>query len=230
MALITPGGLVGQISGKAGTHVFSRNRGGAYMRNHVVPITSTTADALAAKARLSNLSTAWGALTAAQRLAWEAWAQTNPAVNRLGNQITLQGNAAFIQVNTRMLRAGLAQLSDPPLGVAPDALTTLSGTYDIGAGTFTIIYTPTPLGATERFWMRTYVASSEGVNFVENLLRVTTISPAAQGSGADDQADIEAKFGALSVGQVVHRVCHVFDGATGLLSAPLRTRGTVVST
>lgn len=225
-----PGVITGAASGKLGSMVFSHNRYGAYTRTFVIPTKSTTAAALAAKARLGNLSTAWNGLTAAQRLSWRAWAQTNPAVDRLGAQITLQANAAFIGSNTRLLQAGIAQISDPPIGTAPDALTTMSFTSDIGVGTTEVAFTPTPLGATERLWLNAYVADSEGVNYVSNFLRNITITAAAQTTLYDYQADIESVFGTLVVGQIVHIWAYNFDGATGQLSLPLRARSTVIST
>ena len=70
MAKYTPGPLVSQISGSTGGQTFSRNRGGQYVRARAVPITSTTFEALAAKARLGTASAAWQGLTDGQRTAW----------------------------------------------------------------------------------------------------------------------------------------------------------------
>ena len=39
----TPGPTVASLSGSVGGQTYSRNRGGAYIRNRAIPITSTTA-------------------------------------------------------------------------------------------------------------------------------------------------------------------------------------------
>jgi hypothetical protein len=217
-------------SGKLGGIVASHNRGGAYFRTHVVPTKATTADAMAAKARLSNLSTAFNGLTVAQQAAWNAWASTNPIVDRIGNQQILQANAAYIAINARLVQASESTLSAPPLGTQPDALTSVSLSLDIGAGSFGITFAPTPLGATERLWLQTCVTDSPTINYVTNLLRVTSIEAAATVSPIDFQTSIEAKFGTLVVGQTVHVFASVLDNATGQLSRPLRVSGLVTTT
>ncbi len=230
MAKILPGPMAAAISGSSGGTVFSRNRYGAYTRSRVIPVNPNTASQQAARADLAAQSTAWGALTAAQQASWATWAANNPIVDRLGQTQVLQGNAAFIQLNARLARSGDATLTAPPVAAAPDALETLTLNGDIGLGSFDITFTPTPLAAGLKLWASAAVVDSAGINYVSNLLRQVTISAAAQASPLDNQTDIEAVFGALAVGQVVHQFVSVFDSATGLLSTPRRARVTVTST
>jgi len=142
----------------------------------------------------------------------------------------LTGQAAFVQLNTRLTQAGDAALTAPPITSAPVALVTLTGTWDIGAGTFELAFTATPLAANEKMWVRAAVVNSAGISYVKNLLRVVVISAAAQATGLDTQTDIEAVFGTLVIDQRVHIWAAVFDDETGLLSVPLSVSGTVVST
>ncbi len=228
--LFTAGPLAGQLSGRLGSVIAARNRGGSYFRNGTIPITSTTAEALAAKARLGALSTGWQSLTDAQRLAWQSWAQNNPVVNRLGQSITLQGNAAYISINARLLQAGGAAVDSPPIIPAPQPLASLTSTGDIGAGAFGLIFTPTPTGAAENLRIRAAVVRSAGINFIDNDIRVAGHSGVAEASPFDSQAIIEARLGALTVGDVVHQVVDVLDTTNGQVSLALRTRVTVTST
>lgn len=230
MAKVMHGTLAGQVSGSVGAETYSRNRYGAYVRNRAKPVVPVTEFVLNAKARLSAESARWNTLDADERLAWQTWAQTNPITDRLGQSQILTGHAAFVGINTRLAFAGNSVIDVPPVAAAPVALTTLTGTWDIGAGDFELAFTPTPLGATEKLWVQAAVVDRAGINFVKNLLKVVVVSAAAQATGYDTQAAIESRFGALAVGQIVVVMASVFSTATGLLSSPRMVRGTVVTT
>lgn len=229
MAKFTPGPMVAAVSGSIGGTVFSRNRGGAYTRNRAIPITSTTADALAAKARLGSISGDWQGLTAGERDSWKFWADANPINNTLGMSIRKTGQQAFVGLNIRLALAAAAAITDPPIVTAPNALLTALQDADIGLGDTDLTYTATPLGASEQIWLQAAVTSSAGIEYVTNLLRFAGVSAAAQASPFDDQSIIEARIGTLVVGQTLHVFASVFDNATGLLSKPLRS-DVVVST
>jgi hypothetical protein len=169
-------------------------------------------------------------LTAAQLLSWQTWAATNPVTNRLGKQITLSPIAAFNSLNTRLLHAGASTILTPPIAGAPDPLLTLTQSCDIGAGTFDLTFTATPLGATEELWIQCVVVDSAAIVHVENLLRLIGQSAAAQASPFDHQSLVEARFGTVVVGQSIHVKVSVFDNATGLLSAPLRATTVATTT
>lgn len=230
MALIRPGGLVGQISGRLGGDVYSHNRYGQYVRTGTNPITSTTSYALAAKARMTATSQGWQSLSAALKLAWNAWATTNPTINRLGESIHLTGHAAYVGINTRLLACGVAGITAPPIEPAPLPLVSLTLVADIGPGDFEFTYTATPLGANDYLWVKACVLDSTGINYVENYLRLVGVSAAAQESPFDPQTLIEARFGTVAVDQIIVGSVSVFDSVTGQLSAPLRCQATVVDT
>jgi len=222
--------MAGQISGRLGSTVFSHNKGGPYVRNGTIPTVSTTASALAAKARMGGAATTWTTLTATQRLAWREWAGENPTVNRLGHQITLSAIAAFAGNFCRMHLAAETTLEVPPIIAGPLPLLTFSITADIGAGTSVCTWTPTPLGTNDALWLEGVVLNSPAINHVANLTRWLSCGAKAAATGYDYQAAIEAVFGSLTVGQTVVLFASVFDRVTGLLSAPLRATAVVVST
>jgi len=230
MALFTAGPVVGQVSGRIGASVFSHNRGGPYIRNGTIPTLVTSQEAINAKGRLAAQSQAWDNLTTEQRLAWLEWARSNPVVNRLGSQVTIGGNAAFVGINTRLAYAGDATLTDPPIADPPLALASLTPTFDIGPGDFILAFTATPLEATIKLWVRICVLSNIGINYVENRLRLLLASAAAQATDLDIETELRARFGTLVVGQKIVVRAHTFDNATGLLSAPTQAEGLVVDT
>ena len=226
----TPGLLAGSLSGAAGNTVASHNRGGPYLRTRSIPTKSTTDPAQNAKTYLSQASSAWQSLTLASRLSWASWADSHPVTDRLGASRILTGHQAFVSILARLARAGAAPLIEPPVTGPPSALATLSLTYDVGAGDTQITFTDAPLAATQTLWLYGCVVSSPAINFIKNRERLFAVSTPAMGSPCPFSPPFEARFGIPEVGQVVHLRVHVFDTATGLLSQPLRTHSTVIST
>jgi len=226
----TPGIAIGSASGSIGGTVFSRNRYGPYTRVRAIPVNPNTLAQQNARSRFSTFSQAWQILTAPQQLAWKNWAAENPVINTLGQQQQLTGHSAYVGLNTRLAQAGDTAIDLPPLSPAPVSLVTLTATWDIGAGDFQLVFTATPLAADDRLWVQAAVVNSAGITYIKNRLRVVVITAKNQASLLDTETNIEAVFGSLSAGQIVHIWASVFDSATGLLSVPLSVSGTVVST
>jgi len=227
MARVTPGPTVGQISGSIGATVFSHNRYGSYVRLRTVPTNPKTAYQLGIRAILSACSSAWKALDDASKVAWAAWAQTNPINDRLGMQQVLAPNVAYIGLNSRIIQAGGAAIDVPPVTDAPQPLLTLSLDADIGAGDVQVTYTVATLGATEKLWVQAAVTESPAITYVQNRLKLVVIGAAATASPLVILDEIEVRFGSLQVGQLVTVQCSVLDGASGLLSVPLRASAVV---
>ncbi|HUX02195.1 MAG TPA: hypothetical protein VMY35_14615 [Phycisphaerae bacterium] len=230
MAKIRGGALAAQISGSIAGQVFSHNRYGAYVRNRSIPVTSTTAYALAAKQKFSECSQAWQALEASEQDAWRTWADVNLIADPFGVPQALTGQAAFVQLGVRLLICGSALPTLPPVATSPLGLTLLTGEWDIGPGDFALTFTPTPLSANERLWSWASVVDSAGKRYVKNLLKLVDVSDAEQATGLDLQTAIEARFGDLSVGQVVHVECQVCSDLSGEISGRRKVVGTVIDT
>lgn len=228
--IYTPGIAVSQLSGSVGGITASRNKGGQYFRNRAIPVTSTTAAALAQKARLAAATSDFQTLTVAQRLAWREYAAQNPSVNALGMPKQLTGHQIFVGIHSRMSQAGDTPLVSPPIVPAADALVTMSITADIGTGSTEVAFTTTPLDATEHLWLTAAKVQSTAINYVENLKRVITITAAALSSGFDYQTVLEAVLGTMVEGETVHMFAAVYDDASGLLSPPLRASAVIEDT
>lgn len=94
------GALVGTMSGSMGGATASRNRGGQYLRQRVVPTNPATTRQNAQRSYLSGANTAWAMLTAAQRTAWATYAANVPTTDTLGNTIYLTGQQMYIRTYT----------------------------------------------------------------------------------------------------------------------------------
>lgn len=218
MAIFIPGVAVSQASGRVGGTIFSRNRGGAYMRNGSIPNTVTTLFAQSIKAITAAQSQAWAALDEGEREQWVEWAAQNPVINRLGQSRTLSGHQAFVQINARLVYGGFTALDSPPIGAAPAPFVPGVITAEAGPSVATVAYTPTPAPAGVAVQCFAYLANSPGVAYVKNRLALVTTSDAAAASPLDIAADVEARFGTLQAGQTLHIALRALDSTSGLVS------------
>lgn len=222
--------LVTAVSGSVGGLTGSHNKGGMYFRARAVPTISTTGPALASKARLATASAHFAGLSQAERDSWTRAGTVRPEINALGATKILSGIALHNRIHTRMVLAGDTPIDTAPIGNDPDALSTASGTFDIGVGGTTLIFTPTPLSATEHLWLEAALVDSQGIEYVEDKIRFITVDAAASTSPFDYLTTMEAALGTLTVGQKLIMFPRVYDDATGLLSQRLRVQGTIIDT
>lgn len=119
MALIRYGGGIVQMSGSIAGDTHARNRYGNYMRARTTPVNPNSDRQVAIRAIMSLLSEEWAdTLTAAQRTAWNAYANAVAMTNRLGETIHLSGFNHFIRGNIPMLVAGHAMVAAGPVVMA----------------------------------------------------------------------------------------------------------------
>lgn len=109
------------IIGKAGGTVFSRNRGGAYIKNFVMPSNPTSPRQMYVRALFAMLSSGWRALSQDVRNAWDAARENYPTTNVFGDTLILSGKALYQKLNGNLINAGMTQLTLPlePKGAIP---------------------------------------------------------------------------------------------------------------
>jgi len=163
------GALVIAGRGKIGGHVASRNRGGAYLRTKVTPVNPSTVYQAAVRNRLAGISTDWRALTAAQRLAWNAAVSDFAKTDIFGDLRNPSGFNLHQKLNNNLVNCGEAQLTAPPLPCAVDFLTSLSLTADYTLQTMTLTYAPA-ISATHKILVFATPAISPGISFVKSAL------------------------------------------------------------
>lgn len=231
MAKFTPGPAIGSASGSIGGTTFSRNRYGLYIRRRSIPTNPQSSAQIAIRNAVSNASANWRSLTAVQQAAWKAYAQANPIMDALGQSQVLAGNAAYVQLNARLSLFDSAMIDIPPIGAAPDALTSFEVEADLGVGAFQLKFGPSPVPANTKYVVRACIAQSPGINYVKNLYRVVTALTAAETTPYTEfETEIAEIFGTLQVGQVVHASASVLSLTTGLYSAPSLSSAVIVST
>lgn len=213
-----PGPFAGNLSGAAGNLVASRGKGGAYFRMRVIPSLVQNAYTAEWRGRMASVSQAWAAISAANKESWRTYAQTNPVVDRIGQQITLQPSACFIQLNMRLLKAGGAQIDVPPVSLPPAGITGQSMTVDVGSGDTEIAWTSGALAADECLAAWVAVSDNPGRAYYKNFLKLIHVSAAAATTPEDIDTEVTARFGTPIEGARCYAEIEVWSDATGLKS------------
>lgn len=116
MALVKFGGGIIEMRGKIAGNVFSRNKGGNYVRGLTVPINPNTALQVAVRAALAQLTDLWSnTLTGAQRTAWNLYAASVQVVNKLGESVNISGFNHYIRSNVEFLNRLAATTANGPV-------------------------------------------------------------------------------------------------------------------
>lgn len=116
----------------------SRNAFGQYQRTRATPVNPNTPRQAAVRARLGTLATEWRGLTAAQRTAWAAQAETETEVDSLGQTYSPTGFGWFSRINLRRLGIGETLLTDPPAPLTLVAGEVTAAAYDRSAALMSV--------------------------------------------------------------------------------------------
>lgn len=225
MAKIALGGGVAAISGKSGGTVFARNKGGAYMRNFVVPTNPSTTYQEEARDRLTQYSNEWRTLTDAERESWNAWAAEHPVLDRLGAAKTLTGAQAYTKVNTNRDLAGdsTANATVPSDPAYTNNIVNTSAPL-VATVTGPSVLLPLGAGAAENQVLFIYAtpAISAGITNATNQERFIGAVTLTSGMVDDEEIELDAlwtaRFGAMA-GQIGRKIAvrayQYLQGQTG---------------
>lgn len=227
MALIKLTAFLDSISGKVNGSVFSRNKGGAYVRGKGVVSNPQSVAQSGVRAVFGAISQAWKGLTEIQRDAWNAATSNFPYQNRLGDTKQLSGFALHQKLNNNLATIGEAFITTPPQPQEVAALTSLEPTVIMdeaemalqAKGTFT---NPSSVAGKVLIFATPHL--SPGISNFANELRligVYTIADIVAGKDVTD--DYEALFGSLVEGGKIGFKSYVIDTSTGQNSAELKT-------
>jgi len=171
MALVKYGGGIIQQSGSIAGNTYARNRYGNYVRARTKPVNPNTARQQAVRNAIAWLTEYWSdTLTAAQRAAWNLYADNVAMKNKLGETIHLSGFNHFIRSNSWLVAILSATPKNAPViftipdqdvtlaVAASEATQQLTVTYDDGlgwaneTGGFLILYQGQPQNPQRNFF------------------------------------------------------------------------------
>ena len=112
-----------QASGVLGSGVYSHNRFGMYIRNHTVPVNPQSSRQQVVRAALSQLTDRWSqVLTAAQRTAWNLYAESTTVLDKFGAPIHLTGFNHYLRSNIPLVQQVQAPVdAGPTIFEVPEA-------------------------------------------------------------------------------------------------------------
>lgn len=228
MAKVKFSALISEMRNKLNGSVFSRNRGGAYLRTKVTPVNPKTQAQVLARARLASFSQAWKGLTEPQRKAWHAAVDQWKTTDIFGDLKTPSGNVLFTRLNVNIALAGGSQIDTPPLPVGAGAVESLAVTAKVGVNEMEIDFSPAAVPVDHTMIVESTPMLSPGINNANSQFRIIGTLPAATATGEDVIAEQTAKFGALIEGQKVVIRAKFINIKTGEVSQSL-TASTIVA-
>lgn len=218
MARIKFGAMMVDARGKLGGHVFSKNRGGAYLRTKVTPSNPQTPDQVAQRATLANASSNWKSLTETQRLAWNEAVTQYSTTNIFGDIVNPSGSVLHTRLNINVALAGGSALTAPPLPMGVDTVQGVSAVATAGTPNVTLSWTSGAVPTGHVMVVEATTQMSPGIFNASNKFRVIGTLPAATATGEDITAIYNAKFGTLVAGQKLFVRAKLIRIATGEVS------------
>lgn len=163
------GSIVTDGSGKLGGHVYSKNRGGNYVRTNRTPANPQSIAQQVIRNILTQFTQGWSQLTEVERASWNNAVDLFSRTDQFGDVRKLSGKNLYQSLNNVLVASGRTPLTIAPqpeqLGdaiVEQAELNTASSTVSI-FGRFT---------SGERYAIIGTAPVTAGTNFVKNRLRV----------------------------------------------------------
>ena len=202
MAKIKFGMMMTDARGKLGGQVFSKNKGGAYVRTKVTPSNPQTAAQTTARSLFAAISGAWSSLTASQIAAWNTAVDEWKSTDIFGDLLAPTGKELYQRLNNQLQTVGGSALTTPPAKVELPNSPVTAAVIAIGAATITLTGAYTTTGTYVQLYATPVL--SAGTSFVKNKLRVIYQVDAASFVAADAYTAYVAKFGAPSASDNVY--------------------------
>lgn len=202
MAKIKFGMMMTDASGKLGGQVFSKNRGGSYVRTKVTPTNPQTTAQMTVRGIFASISSLWSSITEASRLSFNNLVGDYGTTDIFGDLHNPSGKALFQRLNQNLEISGQAQITVcvPPQSV-PFA-NILSSVADVSAPFFNVETGNDTTGSKIVIWATPPL--SQGTTFVKNRLRQVAVVPGAGSGEVDFWPEYVAKFGEPAVGANVY--------------------------
>lgn len=223
MAKILTTAIVADIRNKLNGSVFSKNRYGSYVRTKVTPVNPQSNSQQNVRNILSTQSQAWRGLTEDQRQSWIDAAINFPFTDIFGNSKILSGSTLFVKLNSNLVNAGVAPLTDAPSPAAIPQLTLGALTATAGTQALSQVFAATPVPADFKICVQATGNIGPGKNFVKNQFRTISYLAAAATSPANLLAAFTAVHGALVEGQKVFIRAFYVSTITGQAGIPVQT-------
>lgn len=228
MAKVKFTAAVADMRNKMNGSVFSKNRGGSYLRTKVSPVQPRTSYQQAQKANLAARSSNWRALTAAQRATWNAGCTQFPYTDVFGDVKFLSGQQLYVKLNTNLQNAAQTLITTCPAPAAVPGVTITAAAAAAGTPAFTVTLSDAtvPTGNSLIIWVTPEMGT--GISFVKNKLRYLGKFTLTAGV-ANILTAYTTRFGTLVAAKNI-TVCGVYmSNTTGQFGVPFQFTLTVAA-
>lgn len=193
MAKIKFGMMMTDASGKLGGQVFSKNRGGSYVRTKVTPTNPQSAAQMSIRGIFASISSRWSSLTEAQRNSFNGFVSAYARTDIFGDLRNPSGKSLFQRLNQNLELSGQAQIDSctSPVEVPFADLVSASGV--VSTSDLEVSYNGDLTGSKVAVWATPQM--SQGTKFVKNQLRQLLVVAGADASEVDIYSAYVAKFG-----------------------------------
>jgi len=213
MATVKLGPMVVEARGKIGGSVFSRNKGGGYVRAYANPTNPQSGRQQIVRGYMATLQAYWrDTCTADERDGWESLAAETDFSNRVGDQIRISGLNLFLRTNTLRLLGSQAVLAAAPTAPARYGGTLLTFEEDGVSGDIEVDAIGTALSAGDLCFVWHSLPKSQGVNYYRGPWEVPTVIEST------DVAPIQLVASASVVSGMRYHMRYICLDAEGRLS------------
>ena len=225
MAKIKFGMMMTDASGKLGGQVFSKNRGGSYVRTKVTPTNPQSTAQMSVRGIFASISSRWSSLTEAQRNSFNGYVSAYARTDIFGDLRNPSGKSLFQRLNQNLELSAQPQIDNctSPVEVPFANLSGASGV--VSSSDFEVYYNGDLTGSKVVVWATPQM--SQGTKFVKNQLRQLLVVAGEEASEVDIYTEYVAKFGIPVVGANITIGVRVIN-ANGQAS-PLETIKAVIS-
>ena len=209
MAKIKFGMMMTDASGKLGGQVFSKNRGGSYVRTKVTPLNPQTTAQTTVRGIFASISSAWSGLSETARASFNGFVNDYARTDVFGDLRNPSGKALFQRLNQNLEISGQAQITEcvAPTGVPFANLVSADG--EVSPASFEVVTSGDTRGSKVVIWATPRL--SQGTSFVKNKLRQLEVFDGAEGGIFDIQASYLAKFGTITAGDNIFVAVRVIN-------------------
>ena len=225
MAKIKFGMMMTDASGKLGGQVFSKNRGGSYVRTKVTPTNPQSTAQMSVRGVFASISSRWSSLTEAQRNSFNGFVSAYARTDIFGDLRNPSGKSLFQRLNQNLELSGQLQIDSCTSPVEVPFANVVAASGVVSTSDFEVSYNGDLTGSKVVVWATPQM--SQGTKFVKNQLRQLLVVAGADASEVDIYSAYVAKFGIPEAGANITIGVRVIN-ANGQAS-PLETLKAVIS-
>lgn len=195
MAKIKFGAMMVDASGKLGGQVFSKNRGGAYIRTKATPLNPQTTAQMTIRGIFASISSSWSRLSEAGRQSFNNLVSSYARTDIFGDLRNPSGKNLFQRLNQNLVISGQPQITTCVQPTEVPFANIVSVSISAGTRVMNVFSDGDTTGSKVVVWATPPL--SAGTSFVKNKLRQIAVLDGGQAIVENVYNDYISKFGSF---------------------------------